>query len=62
VVGYAIQFMQCTNYIMRLMTDVLHHYLDSFFIVYLDDILVYSATWAENISHLMHVLETLKKK
>jgi hypothetical protein len=46
---------------MRLMNDVLHPYLDSFFIIYLDDILVYSATWEEHISHLMHVLETLKK-
>eukprot|EP00253_Pinus_taeda_P031122 PITA_31122 len=34
---------------------------DSFVIVYLDDILVYSATWEEHISHLMQVLETLKK-
>jgi hypothetical protein len=38
---------------MRLMNDVLHPYLDSFVIVYLDDILVYSATWEEHISHLM---------
>jgi hypothetical protein len=29
---------------MRLMNDVLHPYLDSFVIIYLDDILVYSAT------------------
>jgi hypothetical protein len=46
---------------MRLMNDVLHPYLDSFVIVYLDDILVYSATWEEHISQLMQVLETLKK-
>jgi hypothetical protein len=46
---------------MRLMNDVLHPYLDSFVIVYLDDILVYSSTWEEHISHLMQVLETLKK-
>jgi hypothetical protein len=45
---------------MRLMNDVLRPYLDSFVIVYLDDILVYSATWEENMSHLMQVLETLK--
>ena len=43
---------------MRLINDGLHPYLDSFFIVYLDDILVYSATWEEHISHLMQVLET----
>jgi hypothetical protein len=46
---------------MRLMNDVLRPYLDSFVIVYLDDILVYSATWEEHMSHLMQVLETLKK-
>jgi hypothetical protein len=46
---------------MRLMNDVLHQYLDSFVKVYLDDILVYSATWEEKISHLMQVLEILKK-
>jgi hypothetical protein len=38
---------------MRLMNDILQPYLDSFVIVYLDDILVYSATWEEHISHLM---------
>jgi hypothetical protein len=45
---------------MRLMNDVLHPYLDSFYIVYLDDIFVYRSTWEEHISHLMQVLETLK--
>ena len=38
---------------MRLMNDVLRPFIDSFVIVYLDGILVYSATWEENISHLM---------
>lgn len=46
---------------MRLMNDVQFPFIDSFFIVYLDDILVYSATWEEHISHLVEVLETLKK-
>jgi hypothetical protein len=45
----------------RLMNDVLHHYIYSFVIVYLDYITVYSATWEDHISHLMQVLETLKK-
>jgi hypothetical protein len=43
---------------MRLMHDVLHPYIDSFVIVYLDDILVYSATWENHISHIVWVLET----
>lgn len=46
---------------MRLMNDVLCPFVDSFSIVYLDDILVYSASWEEHISHLTQVLETLKK-
>jgi hypothetical protein len=46
---------------MRLMNDILCPFIDSFVIVYLDDILVYNATWEEHISHLMQVLETLKK-
>jgi hypothetical protein len=45
---------------MILMNNVLCPYIDSFVIVYLDDILVYNATWEEHISHIMWVQETLK--
>jgi hypothetical protein len=45
----------------RLMNDVLRPYLYSIVIVYLDDILVYSPTWEDHISHIMQVLKTLKK-
>jgi hypothetical protein len=38
---------------MRLMNYVLLPYLDSFFVVYLNDIPVYSATQEEHMSHLM---------
>jgi hypothetical protein len=43
------------------MNDVLRPYLDSFFIVYLDDRLVYSATWEGHLSHLKKLLETQNK-
>jgi hypothetical protein len=46
---------------MILMNDVLHPFNDSFVIVYLNDILIFSNTWKENLSHVKHVLETLKK-
>jgi hypothetical protein len=46
---------------MYLMNDALHPYLNSFVIMYLDDMLVYISTWKNHISHLMQVLETLKK-
>ena len=46
---------------MRLMNDVLLPFIDSFAIIYLDDIMVYNYTLKEHISHLTQVLETLKK-
>ena len=46
---------------MRLLNDMLHPLIDSFVIVFLDDILVYSATREEHMSHLTQVLETWKK-
>jgi hypothetical protein len=38
---------------MRLVNDVLRPYLDSFFVFYWDNILVYSGTWEEHMSHPM---------
>lgn len=36
-------------------------FIDSFVIVYLDEILIFSSTWEEHILQLRHVLETLRK-
>ncbi|KFY82311.1 hypothetical protein V498_08625, partial [Pseudogymnoascus sp. VKM F-4517 (FW-2822)] len=45
----------------RLMNDALHEYLDIFTIVYLDDILVYSASKDEHVQHVKCVLKKLKE-
>jgi hypothetical protein len=46
---------------MHLMNDVLHPFLDSFVIVYLDNILIFNSTWEEHVEHMNQVLETLMK-
>jgi hypothetical protein len=43
------------------MNDVLRPFLESFVIVYLYDILVYISPREDHVSHLMQVLETVKK-
>lgn len=43
------------------MSDVLFPYMNSFVIIFLDDILVYNANQEEHISHLLQEQETLKK-
>jgi len=43
------------------MNDALCPLLDSFVIVYLDNILIFRSTREEHISHIMQVLETLRK-
>jgi hypothetical protein len=45
----------------RLMNDILRHFNESFVMKYLYDILIFSNTLKKHISHVMHVLETLKK-
>jgi len=46
---------------MRLMNDALHSFIAYFVIVYFDDILIFSNTWKYHFSHVMQVLETLRK-
>ena len=46
---------------MHLMHDVLRKFLDDFVVVYLDDILIYSASEAEHEDHVRRVLEKLRQ-
>lgn len=48
--------------LMRLMNEVLKEYAGKFFIVYLDDILVFSKSKEEHLEHLKLVLRTLQKE
>ena len=43
------------------MNSVLHPYLDKFFIVFIDDILVYSKNEEEHVEHLVEVLSLLRE-
>jgi hypothetical protein len=44
---------------MRLMDDILRPFTNSFVVVYLDDILIFSQTWEEHLHHIRQVLQTL---
>lgn len=46
---------------MRLMNEVMRPFIDSFVIVYLDDILVFRKTFEEHIDHLHQVLKVFKE-
>ena len=45
----------------RMMNNILRPFIDKFVLVYLDDVLIYSATMEEHENHLQQVLETLRK-
>ena len=47
---------------MDLMNHVFRPYVDQFFVVFIDDILVYSKDREYHVTHLQVVLETLKKE
>jgi hypothetical protein len=43
-----------------MMTQILRDFIDVFVQVYLDDILIYSASKEEHVSHVQQVLEVLR--
>jgi hypothetical protein len=47
---------------MRLMNEFLREFIGKFFIVYLDDILVFSKTVAEHLKHLATVMQRLQQE
>jgi hypothetical protein len=46
---------------MRLMDDVLRPFTNSFVVLYLDDILIFSITWEKRMRHIQQVLSTLRQ-
>jgi hypothetical protein len=61
---YNVMFFGLTNapaYFMYLMNKVFMEYLDKFFVVFLDDILIYSKNQEENEEHLRLVLQKLRE-
>jgi len=47
---------------MRIMNDVLKPFLDDFFIVYLDDIIIFCKMWEENLNHVNQTRDVLKRE
>lgn len=43
------------------MNEVFVSFINKFVTVFFDDIMVYSATWADHLNHLMQVLECLQR-
>ena len=42
---------------MRMMNDVLRPFIESFVVVYLNDILIFSKTWEEHLQHILSALQ-----
>ena len=51
-----------TTTFMRVMNDVLRQFIDDFFIVYLDDILIFNKSRYEHVMHVNKVLDVLRKE
>jgi len=49
------------NTFMKVMNDVLHPFIVSFIVVYLDDIIVYSSTWEEHVLNIRQVFQSFHR-
>ena len=47
---------------MRVINDLFRPFIYEFFLVYLDDILIFSKSWNEHVCHVKKVLDVLKKE
>ena len=47
---------------MRLMNEVLKQFLGRFFIIYLDDVFIFSKTFEENLIHIHMVFDKLREE
>jgi hypothetical protein len=45
-----------------LMNEILHQFLRKFILVFFDDILIYSATWADHLRHVCAVFQLLQEQ
>ena len=43
------------------MDDILQPFTNSFVVVYLDDILIFSQSWEDHLHHIRQVLQTLRQ-
>lgn len=47
---------------MRVMDDILRAFTNAFMVVYLDDILIFSQSWEEQLHHIRQVLQTIQQQ
>jgi hypothetical protein len=43
------------------MNEILHQFLHKFILIFFDDILIYSATWADHLRHVRAVFQLLQE-
>ena len=56
------QLTNTSSTFMRLMNEVLKEFLGKFFIVYLDDILIFGKTLGDHMMHICKVFEKLREE